>query len=73
MTPLLKAPGTSLLKLRYDEPVSNVAVKFNLRRYTVEDAAVLTQRGAPGAQQQGLTLVHFSAQRERFVWDMGCA
>jgi len=21
---------------------------------------------------QGLTLVHFSAQRERFLWDMGC-
>jgi hypothetical protein len=22
---------------------------------------------------QGLTLVHFSAQLERFVWDRGCA
>ena len=27
----------------------------------------LTQRG------QGFTLVHFSAQLERFVWDRGCA
>ena len=24
-------------------------------------------------QWQGLTLVHFSAQLERFVWDSGCA
>jgi len=23
-------------------------------------------------QYQGLTLVHFSAQRERFLWDRGC-
>jgi len=22
--------------------------------------------------QQGLTLVHFSAQRKRFLWDGGC-
>jgi hypothetical protein len=25
------------------------------------------------ARRQGLTLVHFSAQLERFVWDRGCA
>jgi len=25
------------------------------------------------ADWQGLTLVHFSAQLERFVWDRGCA
>jgi len=24
-------------------------------------------------ERQGLTLVHFSAQLERFVWDRGCA
>jgi hypothetical protein len=30
---MLKAPGTSLLKLRYDEPISNVAFKLDLRRY----------------------------------------
>ena len=23
-------------------------------------------------QRQGLTLVHLSAQRKRFLWDMGC-
>ena len=25
------------------------------------------------ALEQGLTLVHFPAQLERFVWDRGCA
>ena len=35
MKPLLKAPGTTLLKLRYDEPDANVTFKFNLRRYSV--------------------------------------
>jgi hypothetical protein len=24
------------------------------------------------AEEQGLTLVHFSAQRKRFLWDSGC-
>jgi len=30
--PVLKAPGTTLLKLRCHGPLSNVAFKFNLRR-----------------------------------------
>jgi hypothetical protein len=29
--------------------------------------------GGAGAVAQGLTLVHFSAQLERLVWDRGCA
>ena len=32
--PTLKAPGTVRLKLKYDEPPSNFAFKFKLRRYT---------------------------------------
>jgi hypothetical protein len=32
--PTLKAPGTKRLKLKYDEPFSKIAFKFNLRRYT---------------------------------------
>jgi len=32
--PTLKAPGTKRLKLNYDKLLSNVAFKFNLRRYT---------------------------------------
>jgi hypothetical protein len=31
----LKASGAMLLKLGYDIPLSNVAFKFNLRRYTM--------------------------------------
>jgi len=31
----LKAPGTFLLTLKYDEPLSTFASKFNLRRYTL--------------------------------------
>jgi hypothetical protein len=41
------------------------------------DAAHVAVRGDGGgveaADQQGLTLVHVSAQLERFVWDRGCA
>ena len=32
--PRLKAPGKQLLKLKYDEPLSNFAFEFNLRCYT---------------------------------------
>ena len=30
--PTLKAPGITLLKLKYVEPLSKIAFKFNLRR-----------------------------------------
>jgi len=33
MKPTLKAPATERLKLQYDEPSSNFAFNFNLRRY----------------------------------------
>ena len=33
--PMLQAPGTKRLKLKYDELLSNVAFKFKLRRYTL--------------------------------------
>jgi hypothetical protein len=32
----LKAPGTKLLRLEYDEQLSDFAFKFNLRRYNQE-------------------------------------
>jgi len=34
MRPKLKPPVSTSLKLKYDELLSNVAFKFNLRRYT---------------------------------------
>jgi len=40
MKPMLKAPGTKRLKLYYDKPLSSVAFKFNLRRYTEAAASV---------------------------------
>ena len=36
MKPTLKPPGTKRLKPKYDEPLSNFAFKFNLRRYITE-------------------------------------
>jgi hypothetical protein len=34
MNPKLKPPGFTRSKLKYDEPLSNFAFKFSLRRYT---------------------------------------
>ena len=35
MKSVLKAPGSMLLKLRYDGPLSEFAFKFNLRRFSM--------------------------------------
>jgi len=35
MKPVLKQPGTERLNLECDEPLSNFAFNFNLRRYTM--------------------------------------
>jgi hypothetical protein len=40
MKPKLKAPGTKRLTLKCDEPLSSFAFKYNLRRYTTDDAAL---------------------------------
>jgi len=37
MKPMLKAPGTKRLKLKYDILLSSFAFNFNLRRYTKLD------------------------------------
>ena len=39
--PRLKAPGTKGLKLNYDALLSNVAFKFNLRRYMQAEGGAL--------------------------------
>jgi len=36
--PVLNAPGTKRLNLKYDEVLSNFAFKFNLRRYMMAAA-----------------------------------
>jgi len=38
MKPKLKAPGINLLTLKFDEPLSTFAFKFNLRRYNMAEA-----------------------------------
>jgi hypothetical protein len=65
---MLKAPGIQRLKLFSDELPSNFAFKFDLRRYTWAPTTTphAPRCSAPSASRQGLTLVHFSAQRKRF-------
>jgi hypothetical protein len=41
MKPMLKAPGIEHLILKCDEPLSNLAFKFNLHRYIQGTAAVV--------------------------------
>ena len=42
----MKAPGNERLKLKYEELLSNVAFKFNLRRYNKDQRAA--QRSVRG-------------------------
>jgi hypothetical protein len=86
--PTLKPPRSKSLKLEYDGPPSNFAFKFNLRRYieaVVAAAAAKSDdddrtkplrvdlRECAGRRGQGLTHVHFSAQREHLLSHvMGC-
>jgi hypothetical protein len=51
--PTLKAPKSKRLKLKYDELLSNVASKFNLRRFTKVAAA---RSAAADAMHQTATL-----------------
>jgi len=39
MKPMLKGPETNLLTVKSDEPLSTLAFKFNLCRYTLEAKA----------------------------------
>jgi hypothetical protein len=53
----LKPPGTERLKLECDNPLSDFAFKFNLRRYSMTHAHmraryVLTAVGTPGPDGQ---------------------
>jgi len=52
MKPVLKAPGTKRLKLECDEPLSNLAFDFNLRRY------IKVNRGLAPVPGQGEVFVH---------------
>jgi hypothetical protein len=65
------------LKLKYNKLLSNSAFSFNLRRFMKELEESYQQEMYErdlrlAEERQGLTLVHFSAQRKRFLWDRGC-
>jgi len=68
------------LKLKCDEQLSNVAFKFNVRRYTMvfvvltisTSNVILAFYSTVTIAGKELTLVHFTAQRECYVWDRGC-
>jgi hypothetical protein len=49
MRPMLKAPGSMLLKLRYDGTLSNLAFNFTLRRYNPDNERQSGARGESGA------------------------
>jgi len=44
--PTLKAPGIKLLKLKYDTPLSNFALKFSMRRYNLVFIYLNLEEGA---------------------------
>jgi hypothetical protein len=48
----LNAPGIKRLKLICDDPLSNFAFKFNLRRYTVDERAARAVRRAIAATNE---------------------
>ena len=60
--PKLKPPGTRHLKLNCSMLLSTFAFKFNLRRSIKPKL-----RKIPDGDWQGLTLVHFLAQRKHFL------
>ena len=81
--PTLKAREAKRLTVKYEELLSSFAFNFKLRRYTLgvqalaaapssllmlaTDSGLYLNCGL--ANGQGLTLVHFSAQRKQFLWD----
>jgi hypothetical protein len=49
----LKAPGIKLQELKYGKPVSKFGFKFNLRRYTMAEAAELKLKLAEAEARSG--------------------
>jgi hypothetical protein len=62
--PTLKSPGTKRMKVKYYKPLSNVAFKFNMRRYTTDPAHVVCGDVQAGSCQISLLL---AIHRVRYV------
>jgi sugar/nucleoside kinase (ribokinase family) len=56
MTSMLKAPGANRVKLKYDELLSSLGFKIDLRRYNEEVVAAARALRARGAQRVLVTL-----------------
>ena len=77
MKPTLKAPGIKLLKLECDEPLSEFAFKFNLRRYSEEGGDVdlrdkQDDHDAYEAFGRGLHSSTFQLNVSAFLLERGC-
>jgi hypothetical protein len=64
-TTKLKPPGTMSLKLRHDEPLSNIAFNFNLRRYTKWRTTLWNDIDTT-AMEAGAHTRHFAAQPQPY-------
>jgi hypothetical protein len=58
MKRMLKAPGSMLLKTRYDGPLSSFVFNFDLGRYTVEAEAIAANGGKTMVSLQELVDIH---------------
>ena len=61
MKPTLKAPGSERLKLKCDEPLSNFAFKFNLRRYIEGGRSFLAMFDSDAPKAGAYTRPHLSS------------
>jgi CO/xanthine dehydrogenase Mo-binding subunit len=59
----VKAPGTKLLKLGYDELLSSFCFKFNLRRYNLDGTVLLTHGGVEMGQGLHTKMAQVCAQQ----------
>jgi hypothetical protein len=72
--PKFKAPRMKLLKLQYDGPLSNSALKFNLRHYAMGFTRVLMPRAGAGptlGQRQGVQVVLCNTLAEALTESLG--
>jgi len=65
--------GSTVLYEQTGSPGTSQGIELALPEVNTSRPASPPGGGRNTAPRQGLTLVHCSAQFERFVWDTGCA